>query len=76
MPEKVFISYRHTDGPWVWGRLKPILEAGGLEVLIDIERFCAGVELFQQDELQDRADRQLLVVSEPYLKSPNWMCSR
>ena len=72
MPEKVFISYRHTDGPWVWGRLQPVLEAGGLEVLIDIERFRAGVELFQQmDDLQDQADCQLLVVSEPYLKSPS-----
>ena len=34
-----FISYSHRQRDWVWGRLKPVLEAGGIEVLIDVERF-------------------------------------
>ena len=26
---KVFVSYAHKQGAWVWGRLVPILKAGG-----------------------------------------------
>ena len=67
---KTFISYRHSDGDWVWGRLKPLLEAAGVELLIDVERFAAGRAVVgQMDDLQDSAQRHLLVITEAYLDS-------
>jgi len=30
---KVFVSYSHRQGEWVWGRLVPVLKASGAEVL-------------------------------------------
>jgi len=32
---KVFISYSHRQGEWVWSRLVPVLKAASAEVLID-----------------------------------------
>lgn len=65
-----FISYRHSDGDWVWERLKPVLEAAGIEVLIDAERFQAGRGVVgQMDATQDLADLFVPVVSEDYLAS-------
>lgn len=58
---KVFVSYAHKQGAWVWGRLVPVLKAGGAEVLIDRERFQAGLAVVgQMDGLQDQAERQLI----------------
>ncbi|MGH8607763.1 MAG: toll/interleukin-1 receptor domain-containing protein [Gammaproteobacteria bacterium] len=67
---KVFISYCHEQGQWVWDRLVPCLKAGGPEVLIDRERFEAGKGVVgQMDAMQDQAHKHLLVLSEEYLKS-------
>ncbi len=70
MPKKIFISYSHHQGDWVWGRLAPCLKAGGAEVLIDRERFEAGKALVgQMDAIQDTADASVLVLSPEYLAS-------
>jgi hypothetical protein len=45
---KVFVSYSHQQGDWVWDRLVPVLRAGGAEVLIDREQFTAGRALLSQ----------------------------
>ncbi len=67
---KVFVSYSHHQGDWVWDRLVPVLKAGGAEVLIDRERFTAGRELLgQMDAAQDAADVNVLVFSPDYLAS-------
>jgi hypothetical protein len=39
---KVFVSYCHAQGAWVWEKLVPCLKAGGTELLIDRERFESG----------------------------------
>ena len=52
---RVFISYNHQQGKWVWERLTPCLRAGGAEVLIDRERFEVGKAVVgQMNALQDR----------------------
>lgn len=67
---KVFISYSHNQGDWVWERLVPCLKAGGAQLLIDREQFEAGRRVLgQMDAVQDQADRQLLFLSEDYLRS-------
>lgn len=67
---KVFVSYAHKQGAWVWGRLVPILKAGGAEVLIDHERFVAGLAVVgQMDGLQDQAERQLICWSADHAAS-------
>ncbi len=67
---KIFISYNHQQGKWVWERLAPCLKAGGAEVLIDRERFEVGKAVVgQMDALQGQADKHVLVLSEDYLKS-------
>lgn len=69
-PRKVFVSYSHRQGDWVWDRLVPVLKAGGAEVLIDRERFEAGRALSgQMDATQDAADVHVLVLSPDYLAS-------
>ncbi len=69
-PLKVFVSYSHTDQAWVLDRLGPVLRAGGLQVIIDVEAGKAGREVVgQMDAWQDRADRQILVLSKAYLAS-------
>ena len=58
---KVFVSYSHAQREWVWGRLVPVLKAAGAELLVDLERFKAGVNCHHQmDAEQDSADRQVL----------------
>jgi hypothetical protein len=70
MPSKVFISYSHQQGTWVWDRLVPVLKAGGVEVLIDRERFTAGRALLgQMDATQASADVNVLVFSPDYVAS-------
>ncbi|MCB1919188.1 MAG: toll/interleukin-1 receptor domain-containing protein [Candidatus Competibacteraceae bacterium] len=67
---KIFVSYCHHQGDWVWKRLTPCLKAGGAEILIDRERFELGKALVgQMDATQDQADKHLLVLSDDYLKS-------
>jgi hypothetical protein len=66
----VFISYCHKQGQWIWERLVLCLKAGGANVLIDRERFKVGKALVgQMDAIQDQAEKHVLVLSEPYLKS-------
>ncbi len=68
MSKKIFISYCHRQSDWVWQRLVPCLKAGGAEVLIDVERFKAGVGVIgQMDAAQDQADASLLVLTPEYL---------
>ncbi len=70
---KIFVSYSHRQGDWVWNRLVPLLKAGGAEVLIDRERFVAGIDVVgQMDVTQASANKHLLVLSPEYLASP--MC--
>ncbi|MCY2987082.1 MAG: toll/interleukin-1 receptor domain-containing protein [Planctomycetota bacterium] len=67
---KVFVSYCHRQGDWVWNRLTPCLRYAGAELLIDRERFELGKGVMgQMDRLQDKADIHLLVLSDDYLKS-------
>lgn len=67
---KVFISYRHSDGEWVLRRLKPALEASGVDVLLDVERFSVGTGIVaEMDRTQDGADRQVLVLTDGYFNS-------
>ncbi len=70
MTKRVFISYCHKQGEWVWDKLAPCLKAGGAEVLIDLERFEAGKAVVgQMDDLQDGAEVSVLVLSPDYLAS-------
>ena len=70
---KVFVSYCHAQGNWVWDRLVPVLKAGGADVLIDRERFEAGKAIFKQmDAMQDQAERHLLVLSPDYFESKKY----
>jgi hypothetical protein len=70
MSNRVFISYSHKQGDWVWDRMVPCLKAGGANVLIDREQFEAARALNRQmDEVQDRADLNVLVFSPDYLTS-------
>lgn len=67
---KVFISYAHINGDWVLNRLQPVLEAAGVEVVIDRERFKSGPPVKgQMDGAQDKADKSLLVLTPEYLQS-------
>lgn len=67
---KMFVSYSHKQGEWVWDRLVPCLKAGGVEVLIDRERFEAGKGVLgQMDSVQGQAEKHLLFLSPDYLAS-------
>ena len=67
---KVFVSYSHKYGEFVWDSLVPVLRAGGADVLIDRDRFKAGLGVLgQMDALQDGAERQILCISAGYLES-------
>jgi hypothetical protein len=67
---RVFVSYSHAQGDWIWDRLVPSLKAGGAEVLIDRDRFRAGGGVYRQmDATQDQADMHVLVLSAEYLAS-------
>jgi hypothetical protein len=66
----VFVSYSWQQGEWVWDRLVPVLKAGGVEVLIDRERFEAGKDILSQmDSTQDHAGQHVLCLSAKYLAS-------
>jgi hypothetical protein len=68
--KKVFVSYCHRQGEWVFDRLVPCLKAGGDEVLIDRKRFEAGRAVFDQmDQTQDEAEIEVLVLSPDYVES-------
>jgi hypothetical protein len=67
---KVFVSYSHKQGEWVWDRLRPCLAAAGATQIIDRERFRAGLAVYSQmDAAQDAADKTLVVLSPDYLAS-------
>jgi hypothetical protein len=67
---KAFVSYHHTDADWVLSRLTQALEAAGVEVLLDVERFRVGHGVIgEMDRTQDLADRQLLVLTHGYFTS-------
>jgi hypothetical protein len=67
---RVFVSYSHRDGVWVIDRLVPVLRAGGVDVVIDRERFRVGGSVIgQMDGEQDGAEKSLLVLSRDYLAS-------
>ena len=67
---RVFVSYSHQQGEWVWQRLVPVLKAGGAEVLIDVERGRLGYAVVgEMDTIQNQAERHLLVFSPDYLAS-------
>jgi len=67
---KVFVSYSHHQGKWVRERLVPVLKAAGVEVIIDKERFEAGISVYRQmDEEQAGAERTVAVLSGEYLLS-------
>ena len=70
MPSRVFVSYCHSQGPWVLDRLVPVLRAGGAEVLIDRERFEAGRGVRgQMDATQDGAEIDVLILSPDYWRA-------
>lgn len=70
MGKRIFVSYSHKQGEWVRDRLYPVLRAGGAEVLIDFDRFQAGIAVHRQmDSVQDQAEVHLLVLSPDYLAS-------
>ena len=67
---KVFVSYSHHQGKWVRERLVPVLKGAGVEVIIDKERFEAGISMYRQmDKEQDGAERTVAVLSAEYLGS-------
>lgn len=71
MAKRIFLSYCHKQGEWVWERLVPCLKAGGAETLIDRERLEAGKAVIgQMDSTQDHAEMSILVLSPDYLASP------
>jgi TIR domain len=66
----VFVSYSRHQSDWVWERLVPVLRAGGAGILIDREQFEAARAVYKQmDDVQDRADLNILVFSPEYLAS-------
>jgi hypothetical protein len=70
MSKKVFISFCHKQGDWVFNRLVPCLEAGGAEIYIDREKFKAGLGVIgQMDALQDAAEMTVLILTPDYLLS-------
>jgi len=70
MSKSVFISYSESQQDWVRQELVPVLEAGGADVLIDYREFKSSrLMVGQMDELQDRADINLLVLSADYFES-------
>jgi hypothetical protein len=61
---KIFVSYCHKQGEWVWDRLVPVLKAGGGDVLIDRESFEAGKAIEgQMDATQDQGERPFELIS-------------
>lgn len=71
MGKRVFVSYSHRQGQWIWEQLVPILRAAGCaQVLLDRKRFRAGRGVKgQMDTTQDQADVNLLVLTPDYLAS-------
>lgn len=44
---KVFVSYSHAQGDWVWDRLVPCLKAGsGVPRQMDVTHTKAGKQIF------------------------------
>lgn len=72
MSRKIFISYCHRQGDWVWQRLVPCLKAGGADVRIDVECFKAGFGVIGQMNVeQDGTDLSLLVLTPEYFERPD-----
>ena len=58
---KVFVSYCHAQGEWVWDRLVPVLKAGGAELNRRLEREC--LQLAFDDEGGRRPARVVVQVA-------------
>ncbi|MGH1366954.1 MAG: toll/interleukin-1 receptor domain-containing protein [Calditrichia bacterium] len=70
MKKSIFISYSESQIEWVKSSLVPVLEAGGADVLVDYREFKSSrLMIGQMDELQDRADINLLVLTADYFES-------
>ena len=67
---RIFISYSHRNVDWVHNRLQPVLEAAGVQPIVDRDRFVGGPPVIgQMDGAQDDADKSLLVLTPEYLAS-------
>jgi hypothetical protein len=70
VPPSVFVSYSRHQSEWVWERLVSELRVGGAKILIDRDQFEAARAVYRQmDDVQDRADLNILVFSPEYLAS-------
>ncbi len=70
MNKRIFISYSHKQGNWVFNKLVPCLRAGGANIVVDRERFEAGKALLgQMDAIHDASDLTLLILTPDYLAS-------
>ena len=45
---RIFVSYSHKQGDWVWDKLIPCLRAGGAKPLADRDVFKAGRSVIGQ----------------------------
>jgi hypothetical protein len=67
---RVFISYSRRNQQWVRESLVPILDASGVDVVVDYRDMAVALPVIgQMDGLQDSCDSSVLVLSPAYLES-------